>query len=165
MDNRDISKAKYRQDNNGLTCWTTLPFGKHSGKTLPQVICHGTSWFLWAVRNSIFYPDLEREAEILHRRLRGIIVPKAPPEEWIVEYRYEDDGRFLGFDIVKKGSYRRSKHNYQANYLSVDFVRPRYRGEWRKFTRDLRWYFFAGRNLTKDSCERFFSDKSRFLHP
>jgi hypothetical protein len=135
MDDLENSQTKQREDNTG-PMWTTLPFGKHRGKTLPQVICHNPSWFLWAVRNDIFFPDLAREAEVLHRRLRGIIIPKSRPEDWIVEYRYEDDGRFLGFDIVRKAEY--PSNYYKADCVSVDFVLPSYRGEWRKFTRDLR---------------------------
>jgi len=28
--------------------WSTLPFGKHKGKTLPQIVFADPDWFFWA---------------------------------------------------------------------------------------------------------------------
>jgi hypothetical protein len=27
--------------------WTTVPFGKHQGKTLPQIVIDDPDWFFW----------------------------------------------------------------------------------------------------------------------
>ncbi len=43
--------------------WTELPFGKHKGKTLPQVVFSDPDWFYWAVEKNIFKSkDLKKEA-------------------------------------------------------------------------------------------------------
>jgi hypothetical protein len=34
--------------------WTTIDFGKHSEKTLPQVILSDPDWFFWATHNKVF---------------------------------------------------------------------------------------------------------------
>ena len=31
--------------------WTTLTFGKHDGKTLPEIIIKDADWFFWAIAN------------------------------------------------------------------------------------------------------------------
>ena len=33
--------------------WTTINFGKHQGKTLPQVILDDADWFFWAYENKV----------------------------------------------------------------------------------------------------------------
>jgi len=71
-------RAKHRRHKR-RSRWTGLTFGKHKGKTLPQVICSDPSWFLWAIRDDVLFGDLAQEAALLHRRLQGIRISKAHP--------------------------------------------------------------------------------------
>ena len=79
--------------------WTTVPFGKHIGKTLPQIILSDPNWFFWAAK--FLYGPLATEAEVLVRRARSIKIPRLNPKKWAIEYRRDRDDRFLGIDIVK----------------------------------------------------------------
>jgi hypothetical protein len=83
--------------------WTRLNFGKHSGRTLPQVVLSDPNWFFWAVSNGVFDGRLkfEAEANVLEGRARNIRIPKRHPKEWAVEYRWDRDGRFLGFRLCE----------------------------------------------------------------
>jgi hypothetical protein len=144
--------------------WTRLPFGKHKGKTLPQVMCSDPAWFLWAVRDDVFEGRHAQEATVLDQRVRGIIIPKRRPKRWVVEYCYDVDRRFMGFDIVRRTDHPYLKYNSQSDYLNIALVRVRYPGEWSNFIRDFRWHLFGGQKMTKERCEQFFGDQSRFVN-
>jgi hypothetical protein len=34
--------------------WSTLNFGKHAGKTLPQIVFADPDWFFWAIETNVF---------------------------------------------------------------------------------------------------------------
>lgn len=157
--------ASSQNKKNSIATWLKLTFGKHKGKTLPQVICSDPSWFLWAVRENVFKYRHDREVAILARRAQGIKIPKRHPGKWIVEYRYDSDRRFVEFDIVRRTDHPYLKHNSQWPCLNLALVEVRYRREWRNFIRDFREHFFGGKNLTRERCERFFSDRSHFVRP
>jgi len=42
--------------------WSILPFGKHKGKTLPQIVFTDPDWFFWAMEENVFKGPLKREA-------------------------------------------------------------------------------------------------------
>ena len=45
-----------------------VDFGKHKGKTLPQILCSDPDWFFWAMENNVFRNKgaLQSEAKDLH---------------------------------------------------------------------------------------------------
>jgi len=157
-------RAKHRRHKR-RSRWTRLTFGKHKGETLPQVICSDPSWFLWAIREGVLLGDLAQEAAILHRRLQGIRIPKDHPERWVFEYSSDCESHFLGFGIVKKTANPYLKYKCQSEHFTLKLVCIRNRGEWKTFVRDFRRNFFGGKNMTKERCESFFSDKSHFVDP
>jgi hypothetical protein len=81
--------------------WTTLNFGKHAGKTLPEIILSDADWFFWAVNKRAFKGRLANEAEELVQKARAIKIPKSDHKRWQVEYSYDDTGGFCGFQFVK----------------------------------------------------------------
>lgn len=143
--------------------WTVVKFGKHAGKTLPQIILSDPKWFFWAA--NILYGPLATEAELLVRRARNIKIPKPSPTRWVVEFRRDRDGRFLGIDIVKADSHAHSLFE-RLPYLDLAFVR---RGnvhdtrDCRRVIFDFRRLYFGGLNLTKRRCEALFEDESNFV--
>jgi hypothetical protein len=162
--NRVSKRSAKAKRHNTRSTWTPLPFSKHKGETLPQVICSDPSWFLWAVENEIFRSKrLADEAAILYRRIQGIIIPKRRPRKWVVEYIYDCDGRFDGFLIVRKSENPYLKYNRQSDCLDLTAIDTRYKGEWRHFVCDFREAFFDGKSLTKERCETFFSNESNFV--
>jgi len=149
--------------------WTTLTFGKHAGMSLPQIILADADWFFWAFNNGVFWGKIATEAEDLAAKAKAIKIPKRHPENWIVEYRFENDGRFLefGFARVDASSYCGERWVSRLPYLGLTFIRRRRvydkRG-CRRLLRDFRrLYFGDGIRLTKDRCEEFFSKRRNFL--
>src|SRR5437868_4840635 len=78
---------------NNMT-WSSLTFGKYSGRTLPEVLLIDADWFFWATSRGVFKGRLAVEARELGRKARAIKIPKRRPSRWAVEYSYEDNGRF-----------------------------------------------------------------------
>jgi hypothetical protein len=149
----------------GEQMWTKLNFGKHAGRTLPQVVLLDPNWFFWAVSKQIFNGPLADQAVILANRATHIKISKPNPKNWEVEYRRERDGRFLGFSFVdaEKPSYGGV---LRLPYLDLSRVR---RGnihdkrDCRRMIRDVRTLYFSGNNLTKKRCEEFFDKKRNFV--
>src|SRR5262249_14304854 len=139
--------------------WTTLNFGKHTGKTLPEIILSDADWVFWAVEKSAFKGRLANEAEELVQKARAIKIPKRRSKRWQVEYIYDDTGAFCGFRFVKADtpwhygfrSVRRLPH------LDLSCVRRKAydkRG-CRNLLRDFRHHFFGDNTrLTKRRCQQ-----------
>ena len=149
--------------------WVTLDFGKHAGKTLPQIILSDADWFFWALNKGVFKGRLASEAAKVEQRARAIKIPKRHPKRWQVEYSYDDTGGFCGFQFVKVDmpwpyGFRSIR---RLPYLDLSYVR---RGKeydkrgCRNLLRDFRYHYFGGNTrLTKRRCQQFFSNKKNFL--
>ena len=145
--------------------WTTLNFGKHAGRSLPQIIISDADWFFWAIHAGVFEGTLAAEAEDLVEKATAIKIPKSNPKRWRVEYRYEDKGKFLGFEFVKAKSHC-GHHATRQPHLDLSCVR---RGKaydkkgCRNLLRDFRRYCLGKKSATKRRCEEFFSNSKNFV--
>jgi hypothetical protein len=78
--------------------WSVVTFGKHKGKTLPQIIMRDPGWFFWILPK--LYGKLAKEAEKLDRKARAIEIPKVKGKDMEVEYWSDIDNRFCGFEFT-----------------------------------------------------------------
>jgi hypothetical protein len=143
--------------------WTTLPFGRHEGKTLPQTILDDPDWFFWILPG--LYGPLKTEADDLARKASKIKIPRRNPRKWCVEYRIEHN-RCCGFDVVRADSFVNSKWSIRLPFLDLSLPRS-YKAYdkrgYRNLIRDFRRLYFDDRNLTKKRCEVFFDNADNFL--
>jgi hypothetical protein len=145
--------------------WTTLKFGTHAGKSLPQIIVSDADWFFWAIHAGVFEGRLAAEAEDLVKKATAIKIPKSHPKRWRVEYRYEDKGKFLGFEFVRANSHC-GHHSTRLPHLDLSCVR---RGKaydkkgCRNLLRDFRRFCLGKKSATKRRCEKFFSKSKNFV--
>jgi len=149
----------------GAEMWTELRFGCHKGKTLPQVLMTDPDWFWWAVRDDILKYQPAVEAKILCQRISRIRIPKPDPENWEVEYQFDENNRFQGFSIVQVGSYMHygSDDRYRERHLDLGCVRrPFDKKGGKNLIRDFRSYYFDDQYLTKRRIEAFFDDEANF---
>jgi hypothetical protein len=143
--------------------WTTLPFGKHQGKTLPQIILHDPDWCFWILPE--LYGPLKIEADDLASKASKIKIPRKNPCEWRVEFRFDGE-RFCGFDIVRADSFMDPKWAISLPYLDLRLLRSHKAYDkkgYKNLICDFRTVYFDGGNLTKKRCEAFFGNGDNFL--
>lgn len=150
--------------------WSVVRFGKHAGKTLPEIIVLDLDWFFWVLPK--LYGRLETEARDLARKLRAIKIPKRHRRKFEVEYRYEFDSgsvsgrRFCGFAFVK-GEARPSQWKTRLPHL--DLASPLRERKYNKragriLIHDFRIHYFGKhKRLTKKRCEKFFANERNFV--
>ena len=145
--------------------WSVVPFGRYSGKTLPEIIVQDVDWFFWMLPK--LSGRLGTEARDLARKAQAIKIPKAQRRECEVEYRFDADNRFCGFSIVKAESWH-WRWTIRRPYL--DLAWPLRGKKYNKrasriLIRDFRTkYFGKHKRLTKQRCEEFFNNGKNFLH-
>jgi hypothetical protein len=150
--------------------WSVVPFGRYSGKTLPEIIVRDLDWFFWVLPK--LYGKLETEARDLARKVSAIKIPKELGKKLEVEYRYEFDSgsvlgrRFCGFSFVK-GEAWQSRWTTRLPYLDLSFPlrgKTYNKRAGRILIRDFRSHYFGKhKRLTKRRCEAFFSNDKNFL--
>jgi hypothetical protein len=114
--------------------WSTVPFGKYKGKTLPEIIVRDADWFFWTLPK--LYGKPAKEGQELARKAQAIKIPNRYGKHLEVEYRFGMDHRFCGFGFVKAEA-QRSQWTMRLPYLDL--------------------------KLTKERCEKFFSNDKNFL--
>ena len=147
--------------------WAPLKFGKHRGKTLPQVILHDPDWFYWALGNGFTNPVLAEQASEIADKASRIKIPKPDPEDWRVRYEIHPKGAFQDLRIVPL----KEVYSGGSGILfgeSLDLFVPRRFKTYDKLGYELllaklRKYWFDDKNLTKQVCERFFIDPANFV--
>jgi hypothetical protein len=144
--------------------WSTVPFGKYKGKTLPEIIVRDADWFFWTLPK--LYGKPAKEGQELARKAQAIKIPNRYGKHLEVEYRFGMDHRFCGFGFVKAEA-QRSQWTIRLPYL--DLKRPLRGKKYNKracriMRRDFRRnYFGEHKRLTKELCEKFFSNDKNFL--
>src|SRR5580700_6226724 len=146
--------------------WTILPFGKHQGKTLPQIVLSDPDWFFYMLPR--FYGRLADQAQEIARKARAIKVPALNGKPRAVEYWYEEGPRFVGFGFVDANCPRYNNWGYIMPYLDLSWVRREKAYDKRGsncLIRDFRRnYFGPNTRLTKERCEAFFDDEANFVN-
>jgi hypothetical protein len=144
--------------------WSTVPFGKYAGNTLPQIILTDPDWFFYMLPK--LYGRLGDEAKNLARKARGIKIPKPRPGKWRVEYRYDCDQRSCGFAFVKAD---RAQSRWTTRVRHLDLAFPLRRKTYDKRAGRImiaefrRLYYGERKRMTKQRCEEFFSDDANFV--
>jgi hypothetical protein len=81
--------------------WSKLDFGKHKGKTIPQVMFTDPDWFFWAYDARAFKADLLRQAQDIYGKASSIRVPQNGDEKRFVEYIVDaSTGKFGTIHII-----------------------------------------------------------------
>lgn len=150
--------------------FTEITFGKHAGKTLPQILLNDPDWFFWALeQGTVFKGSLLDEAKDLYRKSRTIKIPRPNPNDFHIEYVFQADGTFAHFDIVdaNRPSHVGSSITHRSTHLDFSVVRSSriYDKTGNKlFLSCFRYHFFGSGSayLTKDRAESFFSDPNNF---
>ncbi|MEI8102758.1 MAG: hypothetical protein WCG61_04435 [Chlorobium sp.] len=153
--------------------WTILDFGRHKGKTLPQVIFADPDWFFWAIDKNIFSKRaaLANEAKELYQRARNIRVPqKDKHEKMIAEYAiHAPTGKFANMELIpdSRPNHVGSTTTFRKNV--IDLRTPREIAPYDKLgckniIHLVKYYFFGNKNvrMSQKKCEEFFENNENF---
>jgi len=152
--------------------WTELNFGKHAGKSLPQILFADPDWFFWAVDKNVFAtrPVLSREAAILSTRARNIRIPGPDAGTRTVEYIvHPPTGKFSHFAIVPRDREPHDGSSPAFRLNVIDMSVPRRIAEYdklgcRSLVSSLKFYVFGSKSarVTRERAEAFFSNAANF---
>ena len=147
--------------------WTTITFGKHKGKTLPQVIFDDADWFFYAYEQGYFKNGLAQEAREVYRRARSIRIPEQDGQKMLVEYViHKPNGKFGTMGLIPVG-FQPGHYNVSS---VIDFYKPRSlvpydKTGYKHFVLALKAIMFGNHShrLSKQDREDFFSDDANFV--
>jgi hypothetical protein len=146
--------------------WSILNFGKHAGKSLPEVVLHDPDWFFWAIEGNVLEErGFGAEANDLDLKARNIKIPRPTTEHWCINYVFSHRDKFCGFNLVQV----RSAAEAYANRLDLSVVYARNRRNKSGneiLLRDFKTYYFGTlMKLTRKQCEEFFDNAAKFYEP
>lgn len=150
--------------------WSELRFGKHIGKSLPQVIFSDPDWFFWAVEDGVFKGPTEREAADLSRKARSIRIPGKKGDQLVAEYfMHPPTGRFARMQIVTADTPKRQGSSPAIRKDVIDLSMPRQIAPYDKLgckilISSVKHALFGNRSarMTRERCENFFETPSNF---
>lgn len=153
--------------------WTTLNFGKHDGKSLPQVLFSDPDWFFWAIEKDAFRDrgDLEDESKELYQKARNIKIPNNDDGSLIVQhYIHRPTGKYSHFEIIPENQPQHEGASPTIRNTVLDMTAPRNIGSYDKIgykslVSSLKSMVFGSKSarMSKSKIETFFDDRNNFL--
>lgn len=155
-----------------MTTWTALEFGKHEGKTLPQVLFADPDWFFWAYETKVFdkRPAHRAQANLIFSRATRIKPPTDQFQDPVVEYLiHRPTGKFGRLEVVprSRGLHEGGSPAFRSDL--IDMSVPRRIAQYDKvgcksLVSSLKFYIFGSEStrVTKGRAEDFFSDLANF---
>jgi hypothetical protein len=150
--------------------WSTLAFGKHKGKTLPQIVFADPDWFFWAIEDNVFKGPLRREAERIDRRARAIRIPNNTAGNLEAEYLvHAPTGKFGNMEIVpaSRPLHQGSSPAFRKDVIDLSVPRniaPYDKLGCRTLVSSAKRVLFGSTStrMTKERCEMFFDNPANF---
>ncbi|WP_432357041.1 hypothetical protein [Sporosarcina sp. UB5] len=148
--------------------WTVLGFGKHEGKTLPQVIFTDPDWFYWAYENDILKGKIpQSELQDVYKKSRNI---KIPLKEHHAEFVFDGiRGNFVDLKLVPIDRPRHVGSSKTLRLDRIDMALTRYAKEYDKLGYNLlipilKEILFGNSKvrITKKRAENFFGNSINF---
>lgn len=150
--------------------WSTVNFGKHSGKTLPQIVFTDPDWFFWAVEDGIFKGPLANQAKTLNARTRTIRIPENDSGALTAEYYlHQPTGKFAHMEIVpaSRPQHEGSSVTFRKDMIDLSVPRqiaPCDKLGCKNLISSVKSVLFgsASARMTKERCEAFLMTSQLF---
>jgi len=153
--------------------WAVVTFGKHYGRTLPEIVFHDPGYFFWAIREDVFRgrAGLEREAKLIDQRARRIRVPSDGAGTPKINYVFSRfDGRFSHLKLVSPDNLSDDCDSRSLRRDVIDLgllfdARHDFKVDGELLIASLKSIVFgdAGYRMTRKRCEAFFSNIENFV--
>ncbi|MCK4334712.1 hypothetical protein KAX06_08040 [candidate division WOR-3 bacterium] len=154
--------------------WLIVNFGKHKGKTLPQILFSDPDWFFEAIEKEYFKNRgiLSKEADDLYRKACNIKIPSAGGPNMIAEYIIDPSrGKFFDMKLVPEDKPPHEGSSVTFRKSVIDLSVPRQIASYDKlgYSRMLssvKFYLFGSGSvrMTKKRCEEFFENSDNFTN-
>ena len=150
--------------------WSTLTFGKHKGKTLPQVMFSDPDWFYHGLENGYFKGSLFLQAREIYRKSCAMRVPRRNGEKRFVEYIVDrGSGKFATLHVITGDmeSYGRFAKNMILEVIDMRVPRETAKYDksgYQNFLSAMKAILFGDPSykMTKRRCEEFFESDENF---
>ena len=152
--------------------WSMVYFGKHKGKTLPQIIFSDPDWFFWAIEEEVFENrgSLAAEAQEVYDKATHIKIPNNENDELVVEYFiHKPSGKFSGFQVIPSSTPNLGGSSSSFKDKVIDMSFPGKLASYDKRGNEYLLYslkdcVFGNKSLhmTKKKCEDFFDSSNNF---
>lgn len=151
--------------------WTTLSFGKHEGKSLPQVLFVDPDYFFWAIeKDALKTSQLKSEATQLFYKATHIRVPQTGHGKMLVDhYIHRPTMKYSHFEVVPED---RERHAGASPTLRADVIDLRVPRQIAKYDKtgnksliaSLKHHYFGSKSarMTRARCEEFFDNPDNF---
>ena len=154
--------------------WSVLSFGRHSGKTLPQVIFADPDWFFWAEETGIFESrgeTLRTEADEIGRRARAIRIPNNESQQRVAEYFiHGPTGKFSHMEIVPldRPQHPGASVTFRKKYIDMSMARqiaPYDKLGNRSLIASVKHILLGKENarMNRKRCDDFFDNPANFV--
>ncbi len=151
--------------------WAILPFGRHKGRSLPQVLFVDPDWFFWAHDGGVLREELGDQGTVLYRRATHIrLRPEAPGflgVEYVVEPRIGKltDVRLVPTPVLSAPG---SSQVVRSDWLDLSVARriaPYDKFGGRLLTATVKRMYFGSPEvrMTRQRCELFFDQPEHFV--
>lgn len=149
--------------------WTKLGFGRHEGKTLPQILFKDPDWFYWAYENEILDGRIPHsEVQEIYEKSRNI---KILQKDYHAEFVFDGiRGVFADMKLVPSDRPEHVGTSQTRRLDRIDMALIRFAKQYDKLGYDLlipilKEILFGNSKLimTKKRAEDFFNDSNNFL--
>ena len=154
---------------NKIPRWTAVKFGKHEGKTLPQILFRDPDWFFYMYSQGAFAGngDLEAEAEEIYRKARAIKVPPGYKALFII---HSPTGKFGTLQVVPSSELEHGEpmlHVIVKDVIDMEVpitISSYDKTGYKSLIGCLKLFLFEDRSrrMTKSRCEEFFEEDDNF---
>ena len=152
--------------------WTVLNFGKHAGKTLPQIVFADPDWFFWAQEDgTVFRGAVKLEGDLIDKRARSIRIPNNASGSLVAEYLvHQPTMKFATMQIVPASQplHQGSSPAFREKVIDLSVARriasyDKLGGK--TLIAETKQVLFGSRSarMTKQKCESFFDTPSNFV--
>jgi hypothetical protein len=150
--------------------WLKLDFGKHKGKTIPQIMFMDPDWFFWAYDVRAFKGELLRQAQDVYGKASSICVPQKGDEKRLVEYIIDaSTGKFETIRIitVDSESYKPLSRNLVLEVIDMRVPRQiceRDKAGYKNLLSAMKAILFGSSSYKMKwrRCEKFFENDGNF---
>jgi hypothetical protein len=152
--------------------WTIVNFGKHKGKTLPQILFSDPDWFFWTGKKGVFKNKgtLNREADELNIKARHIKIPSRHGQNMVAEYIIDRPTmKFAHMELVPldRPHHEGASPTFRKDVIDLSVPRqiiPYDKLGCSHMLSSVKYYLFGNEStrMTKKRCEDFFDNSDNF---